>query len=516
MVMSTRVARGIWALASSALLLGTTLVLASCGPANPCAGQSGTCLAVEVRGAVGTLEMLRLRLDGSFTYESETALGTRQLPVVVGVPVPPLTGTVEVRVVVLRGAETVGYGVAQATLTAGAANRLTVMINPSNGTCDDGIRDGNETDRDCGGPCAGCGAGGRCEAPNDCDRWPCTQGICRPATFALAPYQNYPAGIPGSVVAGDVNSDGKLDLVIANNGDGAVSVLLGNGDGTFQAAINYPMTTLQFSLALGDVSGDGKPDVIVDSLAGISVLLGNGDGTFRAGNSPNRTGTYSISVVLGDVSGDGKLDLMVSDVFDANVSVLLGRGDGTFRSAVNYPVGSNPQALAVGDVSGDGKPDLAVANFGSNNVSVLMGNGDGTFKAAINYVVGSAPLSVAIIDVSGDRISDLAVVNDINGKHGSVLLGKGDGTFQAPANYPVGIGPGLITVGDINADGRRDLIVGDRTSIGILLGNGDGTFQTMIEFPSGPASGVVVLADFNNDGLLDIAAGNNIHLNRSL
>ena len=176
------------------------------------------------------------------------------------------------------------------------------------------------------------------------------------SSIALGAPSSYSVGInPNSVAVGDFNGDGKLDLAVANSFDNFVSVLLGKGDGTFQAAVNYG------------------------------------------------TGSGPLSVAVGDFNGDGKLDLVVTNAFDNNVSVLLGNGDGTFQAAVNYGAGSAPNSVAVGDFNGDGKLDLAVANNGSNNLSVLLGNGDGTFQAAVNYSAGKGPYSVAVGDFNARR-----------------------------------------------------------------------------------------------------------------
>jgi hypothetical protein len=178
---------------------------------------------------------------------------------------------------------------------------------------------------------------------------------------------------PASVAVGDFNGDGKLDLAVANSASNNVSVLLGNGDGTFQAAVNYAVGTNPASVAVGDLNGDGKLDLAVANIGSnnVSVLLGNGDGTFKAAVN-YAVGSSPYSVAVGDFNGDGKLDLAVANPGSNNVSVLLGNGDGTFQTAVNYAVGSYPYSVAVGDFDGDGRMDLAVANHGSNNVSILL------------------------------------------------------------------------------------------------------------------------------------------------
>jgi len=162
---------------------------------------------------------------------------------------------------------------------------------------------------------------------------------------------------------------------------GSVSVLLGNGDGTFQAPLTLRTGERAVSVAAGDFNGDGVPDLAVANngeptfghRGNVSVLVGNGDGTFRA-PSTVVTANTPTAVVVGDFNGDGKPDLAVANVNSNNVSVLLGNGDGTFEAARNFGAGVRPEFLAVGDFKGDGKPDLAVANMDSNDVSVLLNN----------------------------------------------------------------------------------------------------------------------------------------------
>ena len=328
---------------------------------------------------------------------------------------------------------------------------------------------------------------------------------------------NFVTGVgSNSVVIGDFNRDGKLDLAVANIADNTVSVLLGHGDGTFRPAVNYRAGSglETYSMTVGDFNRDGKLDLAVTEDSGttnsgsVSVLLGNGDGTFQMPVSYS-VGASPTSVAVGDFNRDGNLDLAVANFITNNVSVLLGNGDGTFQSAAEYGTLSSPLSVAVGDFNRDGKLDLVVANSAENGgipgVSVLLGNGDGTFRAAVNYGAGSFPFSVVVGDFNADRNLDLAVAN-LSGSNVSILLGRGDGTFQAAVNYGAGSSPQSVAMGDFNGDGKLDLAVANNSgTASILLGNGNGTFQAPTSYRAALIPVSVAVGDFNGDGNLDLA-----------
>ena len=269
---------------------------------------------------------------------------------------------------------------------------------------------------------------------------------------------------PQSVAVGDFNGDGKLDLVVTNTADGTISVLLGNGDGTLQNQVTYVTGKGPYSVAVGDFNGDGKLDLVVTNTdlavanapGAVNVLLGNGNGTFQ-NQVTYATGNNPLSVAVGDFNGDGKLDLVVAnyDAFTSTntVSVLLGNGDGTFQNQVTYATTAESISVAVGDFNGDGKPDLAVA---SGAVNVLLGNGDGTFQNQVTYSTGDSAYSVVVADFDGDGKLDLAVANGDDNTV-SVLRGNGDGTFQNRVAYFAGLFVGPMAVGDFNGDGNPDL-----------------------------------------------------------
>jgi len=238
-------------------------------------------------------------------------------------------------------------------------------------------------------------------------------------------------GLPRAVAVGDFNGDGKLDLAVSYYNSQApgysafVSILLGNGDGTFQKPLSYkggniapPMT---LPVAVGDLNGDGKLDLVVANFepGTVSVFFGNGDGTFQPHvDYATPGGAVATSVVVADFNGDGKPDLAVTAA--GGLSIYLNSGTGTFPTRKDYDAGSGFVYLAVGDFNGDGKLDLAAVdcpqtcqnpNGVAGSIAILLGNGDGTFRTPVNYAVGVSPVFVAAADLNGDGKLDLAVAN---------------------------------------------------------------------------------------------------------
>jgi FG-GAP-like repeat/Abnormal spindle-like microcephaly-assoc'd, ASPM-SPD-2-Hydin len=332
---------------------------------------------------------------------------------------------------------------------------------------------------------------------------------------SFRPHVDYPTGNhPSSVAAGDFSGNGKLDLAITSI-QGGVSVLLGNGDGTFQAPVEYAASTSQTafvadSVIVADFNGDGKLDLAVGGGTGVAVLLGNGNGTFQA--ALNAQGSPPLAAA--DFNLDGKLDLF------AGGDVLLGNGDGTFTLYATYPSG---YAAAAADLNGDGKPDLVVADqvtnqgsvsdFSPYSVAVLLGNGDGSFQTAALYATAVDPEEVHIADFNGDGKFDLAVADPGCIPFGcstpgaaSILLGFGDGTFVGGVNYSL---PGAIVdqviSADFNGDGKPDMAArGGPASVNVFIGNGDGTFQPVVSTTLTQVGGGNAAGDFNGDGKADI------------
>ena len=224
-----------------------------------------------------------------------------------------------------------------------------------------------------------------------------------------------------AVAAADFNGDGGLDLAVGNDVYGALDILLGYGDGAFSEAVNSPIflgAIGQCSVAVGDLNGDGKLDLAIatSSANSVTILFGNGDGTFTAATGPSpATGKQPQSIVTGDFNGDGKLDLAIANAADNTVTILLGNGDGTFTQAAGSPiaVGTAPYTIVAADFRANGKLDLATANSGSNDVTLLLGNGDGTFTQApaSPFPVGKVPYSLVVGDFNSTGRPGLAVAN---------------------------------------------------------------------------------------------------------
>lgn len=327
----------------------------------------------------------------------------------------------------------------------------------------------------------------------------------------------------GSVFVADFNGDGKPDILTS---DGTMN--LGNGDGTFKTGTSVS-TASSMVLAVADFNGDGKPDVLEQGTGTLLVLLGNGDGTFQAPISTASGASLSV-VAATDLNGDGKADIV--GVFNSSLMVYISNGDGTFKSPVSYNMGVSSAnsfiSISLGNFNGDGKTDVAVSTSGNTAPGyevVFLGNGDGTFETTPKTSGGLYyPNFTAVGDFNGDGKLDLAVsgcnVQNCAANNLAVFIftGNGDGTFGGPA--PVTSGSGPIVAADFNGDGKIDLALlpygglfgnerVDPTTCQIYLGKGDGTFSNPSSYgvTVGATGGGIATADFNGDGKLDIAAG---------
>ena len=284
-----------------------------------------------------------------------------------------------------------------------------------------------------------------------------------------------------AVAAADLNGDGKQDLVVGDANGSGVYVLLGNGDGTFQAPVPYPVGGSVNSVAVADFNGDGKPDIVACGVglsppngATLGILLGNGDGTFKSVTNLTGFGSGPRSVVVGDFNKDGKPDLAVVDEGTpgettdlGGVLVYLGQGNGTFQPPVSYPAGLNPSFITAADINGDKALDLLVTtedpNFETNfeyRVALFLGNGNGTFKAASLLPTEFGPQWIAVADLNGDGKPDLAIAHCCGDTDTTFMLGNGDGTFQPETELTASVSPSTLLAADLNGDGQPDLVIG--------------------------------------------------------
>ena len=310
---------------------------------------------------------------------------------------------------------------------------------------------------------------------------------------------------PQDVTTAQFTTSGQMDLAVAT-GNNTISMLLGNGTGSFPTHVQYAVPGNPVAIIHGDFNGDGKQDVATadERLSEISVLLGNGDGTLQA-HQEYATGAQPVAIATADLNGDGKLDIVTANLNANTVSVLLGNGDGTFKTHVDYATGKGPSGVAIGDFNGDGKLDLVVVNNTDATVSILLGNGDGTFQTGVPYTTAVGPNSVVVGNFTSADTLDVAV--GTSNKLASVLLGNGNGTLQNHKDYAIGANSGAIAAGDLASNGKLSLVTANYNdnTISVLVGNGDGTFkgQSIFVTPAGPIG--LAIGDFNNNGKLDIA-----------
>lgn len=335
-----------------------------------------------------------------------------------------------------------------------------------------------------------------------------------------------PAFAAGSLIAnltvGDFNGDNVPDIVVANKGAfeppaaGSVSVLTGDGLGNLGNFLKLRDTPAY--VAVEDLNSDGNLDLVIaqPESNSVRVLLGDGFGGFTP-DQALPVGARAVAIAIGDLNNDQKPDIVTTNFGSNDVSVLLANGDGTFQPAIPTPVGAQtPNSVAVGDFDCDGNQDLAIASPSSNIVRILYGNGNGTFTRTRSLIAEGMlePLSIVKEDFNGDRIPDLAVANR-SSNNVSIFLADGcdasSGFLAAPnMTLPPGASPTFITAGDFNGDGKTDIAVANigLNTVSISFGDGEGTFGSVYDLPAGIQPTSLTVGDYNGDGLADLAVAN--------
>lgn len=306
--------------------------------------------------------------------------------------------------------------------------------------------------------------------------WSFTVGAGSGGGF-ISPYLSSPAAdYPRSLCAADLDDDGDLDLVSADNGANVISVLFNRGNGAFMPHMDYPVLEAPWSVVAGDLDGDGDLDLATANYLSfdVTVLLNHGGGLFDADT------TYAVypvgerpeQICAADFDADGHLDLATANSLSNTISILFNNGDGTYADHVQYPAGVYPYSVTPIDLDGDGDLDLAVTN-GSERVELLLNYGNGVFIPWTNYPVGNVPYTCCAADLDADGDLDLAV-NDIFDNDICVLLNQGNGTMAPGVFYDVGVSPATICAADLDGDGDLDLATANNytADISLLANNG--------------------------------------------
>jgi hypothetical protein len=326
----------------------------------------------------------------------------------------------------------------------------------------------------------------------------------------------------GGVETADVNRDGRLDVIVAERFSDTVAVFLGNGDGTLGARHSFSAGPGPVDIAVGDLNRDGKPDLAIAdasdlSFGEVTILRGNGDGTFDLIDH-HVTGFGTDGVVIADFDRDGKLDVAATTgsatAFQDNLAFLRGNGDGTVTEPTYTDVRAFPSSLAAGDLNRDGIQDLVLeaesVTIDNGGIYVLRGRGDGTFATPVEYLGAAKPASVRLADVDRDSRLDIVATALIGGSRRLVVLpGTGTGAFGAPVTSNSATDLRALSIADVNRDGLPD-VVGTRSGsadVQVAVGIGSRRFAAPHPVPAGlQDSRATATGDLDNDGRIDVLA----------
>jgi hypothetical protein len=353
-----------------------------------------------------------------------------------------------------------------------------------------------------------------------------TQAPNSPFSIALLPSDSSTDYSRSVAIASDyIDGDNNLDVVTGNTIDHTVTVLMGNGDGSFQPKVNYSgcVTGNAMKILLADFNRDGNIDIALgcsdNTNGGLVILLGNGGGKFQ---SPVSYPSGDVAgLAMGDFNGDGVLDIVVTDHKQKDVTIFIGNGDGTFKAgAIAESTQTAANDVVVADFDGDGNDDLAFAVNASNSSNniwsdlyVASGKGDGTFNTPV-LVASNIGEFLTVGDTNGDNLPDI-VSTTVQLAHSSgqnvgnslfVLIGNGKKTIFQPAVTYVSDIPSDPHLADVNGDGKPDIIAGGSYGALVYLGKGNGTFQAYTEPVIGgfALTYAVNAGDYNNDGNADL------------